>query len=503
MIKQRPALTPGLIVAAIFAIINAAFIMFSVWEGDGVTSAFYIPHTIEGVSYQRITGLKEICESQMNQYFFTNGRFVCHFFVQMFCALTPKWVFALCNAMVLFALLMEVFHICNKSEQFWTKSIGLGSLVWLITFYLPFDPPLQLNYIWSAAVNLAVIIIFFKNIQPCFSTLIGIGLLAFIAGEWNESFSMPIALSLLIYAIKQRFHVIPVQWVIGIAYAIGTLVLCLAPGNFLRYNTINQGGSSIIAVIAHIYIPMLLPTALLIIIACHRWIKHRALKLDDVDKFFIMVAVFGYLISFALKVSSGPRMLICAGTATIILFGRWFKFNKPGLVFILILALAAGVYQYKILTVLNDKYTLLNKLYKESADGKVFLPDELFAADYMYAKQMRNGQVQPARELDPDKPYLTTLPESAQGLKVDIDTNYCVQYGPQSWLLVRSRKHPADFVTDKVVLPGILNLKIPSRILSFAKDGQVAIDSTDAVIIGVYINQFPFMHSEININSSK
>lgn len=496
---------PGITIALVFALINALLVMFSVWHGDGIKYAFFHAPNFEDISYHRVISLKEIWDSQINHYIFTNGRLACHYLVQVFCALTPKWVFALCNAAVSFALLIEIFQICNKAAHSWSRSIIIGGLVWLVTFYLYYDPPFLMNYIWCAAINISILFIFFSKQKLGIVALIGTALAAFIAGEWNEAFSIPLSIALLYFACKRKFRVNRVQWVIGLAYAIGTIVLCLAPGNFTRLEktVALDGPFSIIGFIIHSWPNFLLPTALLIMYVRNNLRRNSRRTFDSVDRFILVVIIAGFILPVAFKFSSGARMAICYNLGIIMLIGRHYLTDefkcKISAIAVGAISIVVGFFQYHQISQLNIKYTMLVQRYHESADGYVFLPNELFGKNRLYTLGSKVRWEQEAREIDPDKPDLVILPESARNLKTDVDTNYCVQYGPQSWILVRSRKHPADFVTHKVVLPGILNLTVKPRVLDFTKEGQVAFDSTESVIVGVYINDFPFMHSEVEM----
>lgn len=110
----------------------------------------------------------------------------------------------------------------------------------------------------------------------------------------------------------------------------------------------------------------------------------------------------------------------------------------------------------------------------------------------------RTPWVQVERCADPSKPWLRIYPESLTRINLQKDTNMCVPFMEQGWILVQSKSHPVDFMIEKVAFPRIFNKKMPSRKADFSPASDIAVDSTDVVKVAVYINERQYIHSSIS-----
>lgn len=496
LLYYLPPLLTG--AAAIF------FTIISVWYADSVGYAFFHPHDISGVSYERVSSMAQIWESQVNHWLFTNGRFVCHYLVQVFCQLLPRGWYDILNGLVWIWLTFATARLAGVTPRRPERMPAVAALVWLTGFLIPYDPAFQINYVWSAAANASLLLVFFsrKRLSPL--PLILSAALGFIAGEWNESFSIPVATAILIHVCRRRFRITPVQWASGLAYGIGTLVLCLAPGNFLRLQIVGSGGGSILTGVEQMLPMLLFPAAYLCLKPWSRRSREKAASRGFPVLFFLIIAITGYVLGTALKFSSGIRMTVCPTLALVILMVRTAHFpRRAGFIITVLLcvaAVAAIPFRYSQVKLLNEKYTLLRERYHESADGRIVLPDRLYAPDYRNAGLYRMPWIQVERSVDPSKPELRIYPESLTRIDLQKDTNMCMPFMKQGWIMIQSKSRPAEFTIEKVMLPGILNKRMADRKVDFSPESDIAVDSTDAVRVTVYINERPYIHSSISIN---
>ena len=129
------------------------FAIISEWNDDAIAYSFYIPGSGEDESFTPIATLRDIWESQTNHYSNSNGRFVVHFIVQIFCGLLSKPWFAVINAFAWMALVFCITRFSNNAKDFRTSSLA-AILAILLFFTLPFTPPFQINYVWTACALL-------------------------------------------------------------------------------------------------------------------------------------------------------------------------------------------------------------------------------------------------------------------------------------------------------------------------------------------------------------
>lgn len=495
LLYYLPPLLTG--AAAIF------FTIISVWYADSVGYAFFHPHDISGVSYERVSSLAQIWESQVNHWLFTNGRFVCHYLVQVFCQLLPRGWYDILNGLVWIWLTFATARLAGVTRRRPERMPVVAALVWSACFLLPYDPAFQINYVWSSAANASLLLVFFSRQRLPVPLLMLSALLGFMAGEWNESFSIPIATAILIFVIRRRFRLTPVQWTSGLAYGIGTLVLCLAPGNFLRLQLVGSGGGTLISGVEQILPMLLFPAAYLCLKPWSRRSRAKAAEGNFPVVFFVIIVIMGYLLGTALKFSSGVRMTLCPTLGLVILMVRTaHPSRRAGTAVTLLLclaAIAATPFRYSRISLLNEKYKLLRERYHQSADGVTVLPDRLYAPLYRETGLYRMPWIQVERCLDPSKPELRVYPESLSHINLEKDTNMCVPFMKQGWIMIQSKSRPADFVIEKTALPGFLNKRMADRKVDFSPASDVAVDSTDAVRVAVYINERPYILSSISI----
>ena len=103
------------------------------------------------------------------------------------------------------------------------------------------------------------------------------------------------------------------------------------------------------------------------------------------------------------------------------------------------------------------------------------------------------------RAVDPRKPFLRKYPESARNLDLDTDTNRIIRFMNQGWIILRSRSNPADFLVHRTLFPGLFDKEISPRTLNFNLRGDFVVDSTKAVVVGVYVNDQSLMHTELEM----
>lgn len=166
------------------------FAILSEWNDDAIAYSFYIPGSGEDESFTPIATLRDIWESQINHYSNSNGRFVAHFIVQIFCGLLSKPWFAVINAFAWMALVFCITRFSNNAKDFRTSSLA-AILAILLFFTLPFTPPFQINYVWTACALLIWLRCFFSQKKETSVGLVLLMIFSFLTGEMHEGFSIP------------------------------------------------------------------------------------------------------------------------------------------------------------------------------------------------------------------------------------------------------------------------------------------------------------------------
>lgn len=218
-------------------------VVFYAWDchnmfiNDDVFYAFFceIPKRIESFS--------DVFRSQIDHYFFRNGRFLIHCIVQMFCAIWGLKAFYVVNTIVfLFFLYIVYWYILQRTKN--DSALLSITLLSLLLFLPQWKYTIigyvsgAVNYLWCALFYM-FFIIFYENErkkQRSVNTLYKIAffLLSLIVGSLQESFCIGISgYFLYYYFINPKLFkgsVIPI--VIG--FLIGSAIVVAAPGNLVR-----------------------------------------------------------------------------------------------------------------------------------------------------------------------------------------------------------------------------------------------------------------------------
>lgn len=192
---------------------------------------------------KRIESFTDIFWSQIDHYFYRNGRFLIHCIVQMFCAIWGLKAFYVVNTIVFLCFLYLIYwYILQRTKN--DSALLSITLLSLLLFLPQWNYTIigyvsgAVNYLWCAVFYM-LFFIFYENErkkQRSVNTLYGIAyfLLSLIVGSLQESFCIGISGYFLYYYIKNpklfKGSVIPI--VIG--FLIGSAIVVVAPGNLVR-----------------------------------------------------------------------------------------------------------------------------------------------------------------------------------------------------------------------------------------------------------------------------
>lgn len=453
-----------------------------------------------------------IWQSQVNHYFEHGGRFFCHWLVQFFCALAGKGWFAAVNALVWMACPPLLLRLSGSVSP-WRDVTGMwwaSLLTFLILNPLPYQPPVQINYLWMGMMVLGWILLFLSERKRGLPALLLIAIFSVLAGGSNESFSVPVCVAVAAYAVTRKFRLTREQWIAAIFFGAGTIALVAAPGNFRRMEMNPDAGWSLLHTLENMIPSLLLPAVFLLILTLCR--NNRRVMVDiaggRLGVLLLAVAVIvNYVMSAWFGFNSGVRMTCCGGLALAVLTippAKWWtgkhRHGLPVLIAVTLLLVGTLSWlRHDEISLHNRKYSLLQTRYHESADGIAVLPDDLFLYDSRDARLMRAPWEQVERNSYPSKPELRIWPESMTRLPLDKDTNMAVEFAPQAWILIRSTRRPATFLIGKRLLPGILDREAGVREADFSYASDIYTDSTSLWRAAVYINERPWLESYIRI----
>lgn len=231
--SARISLTIIIAVAAYYGLLS----YITPWTNDEMAYMMNFASDTAGNSLDRIDSIGEILESQISHYENNNGRFVTHFFVQLFCGLLGHGPFAIFNIIFFIAFILMVVKLSGTG----LNNSGATATVLILTilsFQTKIAPSCYISYFWMYTLIMGFIWFFFNT--PLSNSVLAIiltGILSFTIGNTHESLNIGVSAALIIYWYKHRKSMSAFQYVMFICFGLGTLSCCLAPGTINRAST--------------------------------------------------------------------------------------------------------------------------------------------------------------------------------------------------------------------------------------------------------------------------
>lgn len=206
---------------------------------------------------QRIESLRDIFVSQYIHYFQNNGRFVPHFFVQLFDGLLGKDLFNIVNTLVFIVFILLLLR--NNGKTKWRLLPILLALILLLM------PGFNNEFLWmSGACNylwVAVLILLFyrlmsrDKIDSRYSPLLF--LFGIVCGWTNEALIVGFLAGCLFYYSVHWKELTQHRVVLFGGLIIGTLFLVFAPGSINRFLASKESVTSFKGVIHQLFSSLL------------------------------------------------------------------------------------------------------------------------------------------------------------------------------------------------------------------------------------------------------
>lgn len=436
-----------------------------------------------------INSYHDVLTSQNKHYLGRNGRWVTHVLVQSFCGIWGQTAFAVCNALVYLALIVIISAFCHKNIKNLGNTIWTSAVILFICFRLPMSPSLQINYVWMYTIALGFIYLFFKHKDEThFMAISVLGIFSLIAGECHETINIGIGVALIYNWVRSKFHYTRAQYIMSIAFGTGLLILCLAPGNFLRIE--NKGSSSLIISLYYLFYYTRALYILIAVIALAVTFHHRTLKQIWSENSFLWVALLGCIVFDLFIGISYSRIMLGIEILSIVLTVRILPSHSFNLFWNIAFSLCVILFWYnqnRQIKNINRQYEDVISQYKASSDGRVYITDLLQSDEgksnhyseaihftqsgfYEYSLQKHFLEL-----FGKDKCLIKILPEYIKA-KADSKSNVIVPCGSETYLLIQSKQNPADFsVHRSISIGGFKIMEFEPLILSFDK----AIDEND------------------------
>ena len=204
------------------------------------------PMLVDDCGYALVNNIKDIVESQSQQYFTTNGRVISHGVVSFLGGIAGKDIFNVLNS-IMFSVLICFLYRHSKTDDNGNQKKAI-LLLFAIFFFCWFLFPDQyvtmfmisgsLNYVWATVLVLGYILLFTKHIvsDPQHSVVKNILFFctSLLTGAFVELYSVPVFPALIVWMLVNRLKFNKTVIISLLGFLLGLLFVVLAPGNFVR-----------------------------------------------------------------------------------------------------------------------------------------------------------------------------------------------------------------------------------------------------------------------------
>lgn len=457
--------------------------------------------------HRAINSITDLFASQCAHYMNWSGRFFCQFIVQIFCALTERPIFEICNIFVWLLFIFTIFKFAETKLNDTFSIFITTSIFFLIFLTLPLDPPFLINYLWMGFIIVLWIktLLSYRNYRIIYLPLLF--LFSVIAGNTQEAFSLPLAGALILCLILKKIKLSKSQIIPLAGFLLGTLILIIAPGNYIRLSIVEHSQISIFRNIWGAWPSLLIFIALLTFVLPNYKELIRNVASKEYFDISIVFIILSLLMAGVMKFANFSRILIPDNILLLICFAKIVshKSNFPYKIFSLLMVLISILsifYEIRLFKTNHLKYSLISEKYHKSLDGRVYIPDSLFLKNSGQNNYYNHGFTIQERHFNPQKPELIIHSESIEHLKINPDTNCVIQIAPQGWLITQSIDNPQNIIVNRYLFPILKSgrIRIPDRIINLSQTDQNLIcDTLNNNIIGYYINDKWYMSSSISI----
>lgn len=486
------------IILVLFATLTLVIELSEYWFGDNIAYSYY-PYLYLDMcpvsDLEPVNTFADVIEANNQNYLFWNGRYVAHFFVILFCGLLGQGAFAICNSLVWITFLILLMKVGEKKlTDLPSLFVGVTLSLYLMVF-IAAGPATQINYIWMFALSLGWILLFQKAREnKNIWCLILLGIYSLIAGNGQEGANIGICGALLIILFRNKFQFTRAQWTMGIAFGLGCIADCMAPGTIFRSGTAS-GGSIAFRILQFTVIACNYFSIPLLFLALITGISRGFNKHQFSENLFIWCAL-GISVAFILVLGSRSwnqyfGIMLFIAILTLRIWKSGFARNIiTTLIFIWCVYLLYN--KYNGVVDRNNYLSDIETKYQQSPDGIIFVDAsnprcmDLFST-HREGFVLKNGQKKP----------ITVFPDEIKKIKDDSIVNYMKQYSHCRFMLVQSKIEPKQF-----------NYNLSFRFLNYIRpisnnlvDFGNPLYETDTYRI-LMINGYPFLHHEITMVES-
>lgn len=355
-------------------------------------------HTLGENEYSvLVSGFSDAIESQSIQYFYSNGRAPIHVIVQMFAGVWGETAFSVFLGTLMVVIIALLVCYCAS------KSLRSNPLIWLFVaamlLYFFQDNSKNwysitggMNYLFPMLLVISFLLLFrytqVKEINGLLYYLL-FGFVGIIVGWSQECYAVPLSAGVMLYVVQNLKRIKTAGWIISLSLWLGTFILIIAPGNFLRL----ASAPNLLQNIIH-GVKLLVGTYLFWIMI----IGLVALRIQSASDFksFIKenqleVYILIFAILFGLVANTLPQSFNGISFFSLVLICKQLRYfhlvrlRRISVNILAVLGLALlCLHQYRIVTAQREMKQINHRFiqeYIESSDGVMIIPNIQLSSD--------------------------------------------------------------------------------------------------------------------------
>lgn len=328
-----------------------------------------------------VNNFYDAIKSQCDAYMTHNGRFIVHTLTSYFCGVLGIKIFTIFNSLVFLLLFIGILRLSRKyiGYQEWDKYL----IAFMLFFLMPYPGQIflgsiamSINYLWTSCA-IIYYIIFYEKVKRhevehdiVGNIILFIGSL--LVGSLQESFTIGLSGALFLYYC---FHLKEFRGTVAFmmtGFWIGTAIVVLAPGNFVRLEEVNNTSNvpilmSSLSNLARLFVD----TKLLIIwlvLCCVLFIKTNLRFREFYKENFIYIWSIILNASVVLISYSGERQLTCIELFSLILIVKLLfnvfepNLSKRGYIYCILISFVCLIVYYPIYSYRKQAFNAYSEL---------------------------------------------------------------------------------------------------------------------------------------------
>lgn len=200
----------------------------------------------------KVKTFSDVIDSQINHYFYGNGRSIVHGIQQCFSGLLSVNIFYVVNTFVFLLMIMYMAKVLKLKKYTAYFVVVIVSLyLFPLSYRLWYSINMSCNYLWPLCFCMILLYYFMKIKEEKYVskiTLVFLSFLSFITGWSHEAFSVPLSGALFFYIVLNLKKFDKRFLYIAIPLWVGTAIMVFAPANISRFFGGGEGPSKIYAI---------------------------------------------------------------------------------------------------------------------------------------------------------------------------------------------------------------------------------------------------------------